>query len=477
MPLTAWAQTETILNVLAQNVRIVRTSTLYVGEVVLDGQQSFCYLYSEDITYSDWVLGAVKYSLSDFNDGTHSALVPNIDGNTGEYGIAVCSNSAYESIMNTDWTSAVNAAQACLPNATVTSASSENLYETNPDFAARCIGDFEDVDNIVDEAGNPVAINGVLGQLSASNTDIVTYTVVNGKLVKHIDRTIDYTCESVTVIYTKVELTSGSTSSVLGDVDGDGTVSVTDVAWIVNHILGVNDDNFIAANADINGDGEIDINDVMSTVSIILGDDGGNNQGMGDTSQAYLTCPNDNHPHMIDLGLPSGTKWACCNVGANKPEDYGGYYAWGETEEKDYYYWSTYIHYDDSESTCHDLGSNIAGTQYDVAHVKWAGAWVMPSQSQIKELVENCNYEWTTTNGINGGLFTSSNGGTIFLPATGYRWKDDLRYAGGYGYYWSAAQSSSDSSDAYNLGFSSSYAGWDSYYRSYGHTVRPVWVP
>ena len=69
------------------------------------------------------------------------------------------------------------------------------------------------------------------------------------------------------------------------------------------------------------------------------------------------TCPDTHHPHEIDLGLPSGTKWACSNVGANKPEEYGGYYAWGETEEKSYYDWSTYIHCDGSYGTCHKLAS------------------------------------------------------------------------------------------------------------------------
>ena len=132
---------------------------------------------------------------------------------------------------------------------------------------------------------------------------------------------------------------------------------------------------------------------------------------------AYLTCPDNNHPHLIDLGLPSGTKWACCNVGANKPEAYGDYYAWGETETKSTYDWSSYIHCDGSQSTCHNIGSDIAGTQYDVAHVQWGGSWVMPSQSQIKELVENCTHEWTTLNGVNGRNFTGTNGGTIFLPA------------------------------------------------------------
>ena len=109
-------------------------------------------------------------------------------------------------------------------------------------------------------------------------------------------------------------------------------------------------------------------------------------------------CPDDHHPHQIDLGLPSGTKWACCNVGADKPEAYGGYYAWGETEEKDVYNDVTYQYstgedgngdgyYDDYHvETSFDvygvwqsLGDDIAGSQYDVAQVKWGGDWQMPT--------------------------------------------------------------------------------------------------
>ena len=133
----------------------------------------------------------------------------------------------------------------------------------------------------------------------------------------------------------------------------------------------------------------------------------------------YNLCPDDHHPHMIDLGLPSGTKWACCNVDAGKPEDYGGYYAWGETEEKEVYDWSTYIYSDGSSTECYDIGSDIAGTQYDVAHVKWGGSWKMPTLVQMQELLDNCTYEWTTMNGINGGKFIGTNGNSVFIPAGG----------------------------------------------------------
>ena len=194
-----------------------------------------------------------------------------------------------------------------------------------------------------------------------------------------------------------------------------------------------------------------------------------------DSQQTYLSCPDDHHPHMIDLGLPSGTLWACCNVGADKPEAYGDYYAWGETNTKSTYSWSTYTHCDGSSSTCHNLGSDIADTQYDVAHVNWGGSWVMPSRGQQDELRNNCTYEWTTVNGVKGGKFTSkTNGGSIFLPAAGGRDDSGLGNAGSYGYYWSSTQYPSVADRAYYLYFNSGGAYAGSNGRGYGFTVRSV---
>ena len=198
------------------------------------------------------------------------------------------------------------------------------------------------------------------------------------------------------------------------------------------------------------------------------------------SSYAYIyvqlpMCPDNNHPHMIDLGLPSGTKWACCNVGADKPETYGGYYAWGETEEKSDYSWGNYIHCDGSSGTCHRLGNDIAGTQYDVAHVKWGGSWVMPSKEQQDELKNNCTYNWTTENGVKGGKFTSKiNGNSIFLPAAGYRYDSGLYYVGSYGRYWSSTQYPSLVDFAYGLNFNSGSTDWYYTDRYVGRSVRPV---
>ena len=179
----------------------------------------------------------------------------------------------------------------------------------------------------------------------------------------------------------------------------------------------------------------------------------------------------------VDLGLPSGTLWATCNVGATKPEEYGGYYAWGETEEKDYYTWSTYKYWDGVGEPCYHIGIDISSTQYDVAHVKWGGTWRMPSQRQIEELCDLCGWESTKRNGVNGQLVTGPNGNTIFLPAAGSRWYDYVNNDGLLGYYWSSLLRPDDEDyeyDAYDLSFYSS--GGEKLYnsRSDGNSVRAV---
>ena len=192
----------------------------------------------------------------------------------------------------------------------------------------------------------------------------------------------------------------------------------------------------------------------------------------GDTG--FLTCPDDNHPHAIDLGLPSGTMWCCCNVGASTPEGYGGYYAWGETSEKSVYNWDTYA-YGSSWNNCVDIGSDMAGTSYDVAHVSMGVPWRMPSTAQQQELINKCSRQWTQQNGVNGILVTGPSGGQVFLPAAGSRWNGELNYAGGGGYYWSSSLYPYGSYGAYDLLLDSEGWGWDYYlHRYYGLSVRAV---
>ncbi|MBR5716410.1 MAG: hypothetical protein IKX59_07455 [Bacteroidales bacterium] len=176
----------------------------------------------------------------------------------------------------------------------------------------------------------------------------------------------------------------------------------------------------------------------------------------------------------IDLGLPSGTKWASWNVGSSAPWEYGDYFAWGETESKEDYSWSTYKYCDDSYSTCQHIGVEIAGTKYDVAHVRWGGSWRMPSLEDVKELISCCSRMWIKQNGVFGTLVIGPNGASIFLPAAGHRWQDNLINEGLIGCYWISTLYPYHEYEVYNLSFNSGYWYWTNNYRSYGFSVRPI---
>ena len=126
----------------------------------------------------------------------------------------------------------------------------------------------------------------------------------------------------------------------------------------------------------------------------------------------------------VDLGLPSGLKWAKFNIGANAPEEHGGYFAWGETTEKNVYSWGWYLCQQSECGTWADpfiknyqsAGTYILGPAYDAAHIQWGGRWRMPTEDDFKELKENCSCEKTTVNGVSGYRYTGWNGNSIFLP-------------------------------------------------------------
>ena len=227
---------------------------------------------------------------------------------------------------------------------------------------------------------------------------------------------------------------------------------------------------------DVNGDGEVTIADVNAVIAVILG--------------GTDPMPPDEDGDWVDLGLPSGTIWATRNVGASAPEDYGDYFAWGETEPKDIYKWSTY------KWGGYDSNGNIYLTKYntvssygivdnkieldasdDAACAYYPGG-CMPSLEQIYELVNSCSWQWTQCNGVNGQLVTGPNGNTMFLPAAGCRWYDSLDGAGLYGNYWSRTLLSYSTYYAYGLYFNSGYWNFMEYYdRFAGFPVRAVRVP
>ena len=146
-----------------------------------------------------------------------------------------------------------------------------------------------------------------------------------------------------------------------------------------------------------------------------------------------ITLP-DEHEY-VDLGLPSGLLWATCNVGAETPEEYGDYFAWGETTPKDNYSWGTYQYGDGSTITKY-TGSDGLTTllpEDDAATANWGNDWRMPTHDEWVELYQNTTMTWTQQNGVNGRLFTADNGNSLFLPAAGYRDLSSLDGAGSYG--------------------------------------------
>ncbi|MCQ2203483.1 MAG: hypothetical protein MJZ15_03460 [Bacteroidales bacterium] len=199
---------------------------------------------------------------------------------------------------------------------------------------------------------------------------------------------------------------------------------------------------------------------------------------MKEGTPAYIEFEAPTNPYLgtenghdwVDLGL--SVKWATMNVGANAPQEYGSYIAWGETETatKSSYDWSTYKFQADF------IGDNKTTLEKadDAAAANWGGDWAMPSPDDFSELRQYCTRMWTTQNEVNGYKITGSNGNSIFLPAAGYRLFGYLHGEGSSGYYWSRSLDTNNSDGAYGLYFNSDAVWIYSHYRSYGFSVRPV---
>ena len=194
-----------------------------------------------------------------------------------------------------------------------------------------------------------------------------------------------------------------------------------------------------------------------------------NSYGTSYGSQKSFTTNGQINGHdFVDLGLPSELKWATCNVGASTPSEYGDYYAWGEIEPKESYT------EENSLTWGQEIGDISGNPQYDAARANWGGTWRMPTKSEFEELIEECEWEWTSEGENRGYRVTGTNGNSIFLPAAGYRIGTSLNIAGSYGFFWSSLPYESNTLYAYYLIFFSVYhdSSWN--YRYYGRSVRPV---
>ena len=203
-----------------------------------------------------------------------------------------------------------------------------------------------------------------------------------------------------------------------------------------------------------------------------------------------------NEYEFVDLGLPSGKSWATCNVGANNPEEFGNYYAWGEISVKDEYSWDNYIYGSATYDETYQAYTDVHITKYnnvsawgsvdnkytledsdDVANLTRGTGWRIPTKDEINELKDNCTWTWTTINDVYGYLVTGPNENSIFLPAAGYGGSESQNE---YGIYWSSSLNEESVSyglgaaGAYNLYFYSSDITVRATFRVYGFSIRPI---
>jgi hypothetical protein len=189
----------------------------------------------------------------------------------------------------------------------------------------------------------------------------------------------------------------------------------------------------------------------------------------------------------VDLGLPSGLLWATCNVGASEPEEYGEYFAWGETEPKNSYSWSTYLYCNGSVNTltkyCNNASYGYNGftdnlttlvPSDDAATANWGEEWRTPTVDEWRELFNHTTHVTTTQNGVRGELFTASNNNSLFLPSGGYRYESGTYNVGAYGDYWSSSLYTDHPNGAWYYYFPLGNPNLEDYYRLYGRSVRPV---
>ncbi len=190
----------------------------------------------------------------------------------------------------------------------------------------------------------------------------------------------------------------------------------------------------------------------------------------------------------VDLGLPSRKKWATCNVGAETPEDYGEYFAWGEVRSKEIYSDDTYVHCSTKKNIANlfkSITGGIKGYRYrdikcltgrelDVADVEWGHPWHIPTVKDFNELLRCCTWKWTKSKGVNGYLVVGPNGNSVFLPAAGEMESDSLESDNTDGWYWSSEPDDSIESWAMSLTFDKKEKEIQEMGKECGLTIRPV---
>ena len=328
-------------------------------------------------------------------------------------------------------------------------------------------------DNKTTDGNGTGAFTSNLTNLTANTTYYVRAYATNSEGTNYGEQKTFTTLQYIqlptvtTTIVTNVTST-GATSG--GNVTDDGGAAVTarGVCWSTSPDPTINDNK----TTDGNGTGAFtsQLTNLTHSTTYYMRAYATNSEGTSYGEQKYFTTLSDgmiNGHQYVDLGLSSGLKWATCNVGADNPEEYGNYYAWGETETKAEYT------QDNSVTFGQQLNDISGNAQYDAAAANWGGSWRMPTRDEIRELIYNCSWTPETQNGVDGFKVTGSNGNYIFIPASGYR-DGTSSYIYGECYYWSSTPHQYSSDYSYILYSDYEYQSEDMNYRYRGLTIRPV---
>lgn len=294
-----------------------------------------------------------------------------------------------------------------------------------------------------------------------------------------------------TVITTEATNITSNSAKGGGVVSSEGSCPVIErgICWSINPNPTIDDAHISSGNGV--GTFEVIIDSLWGNRKYYVRAYAENCNGICYGSQvSFTTSPSIYNGHeYVDLGLPSGTLWATCNVGASLPEDYGDYFAWGETTPKTFFGWSNYRYCNGASNqltkycTSSDDGFNgftdnltILQPSDDAATANWGDGWCMPTRDQWRELKDNTNSVWTTKNGVIGRLLTATNGGSIFLPAAGLGEANGLYNCGSYGSYWSSHLIGYSPAAAYGFDFNFNSDLYGEHYgmRDGGQSVRAV---
>ncbi len=305
------------------------------------------------------------------------------------------------------------------------------------------------------------------GEVTAMGNGIATISVASGEKIAQCMVTVTTAVKGVGLNKTTLKLNPGESETLVATIS-PSTASNQSLIWTSGNISAVTVDPY--GKVDAIADGY-----ALITVTTVDG-------------EYTATCTVLVFEDIIDLGLPSGLKWASCNLGASNPADKGDYYAWGETETKSDYSWSTYkfgtsssgpfskYNTKSSYGTVDNRSKLTLGD--DAAHVKLGGSWRMPTSAEWYELMTKCTWTWTNNfNGtkVKGIIVTATNGKSIFLPAAGDRNHTSHYYDGSRGYYWSSSLYTNDPNSALHMFFTSNDISTNNYlYRDYGLSIRPV---